>query len=494
MLFSELFNIDKAVLSEYGAVDISLHSDTPLFIDPLLIYRNDNPEIKKLYSEIVKYLLFLKKKSVQTLTPKEINYYYSFKEVKQNWLGLSSSGNEGLALGNGFASELFSKISEICNTHNISESPHIEKMFVINGGVGKDKISDWSANILKSFFVEYTERFAYQYIDPKYCKKMPVEHCSFNYEVEVFEDRIAYLPVIKNRKNRYEYVLLTPASILRKDDQEISLNHFEASIEDIVFNTISNDELRHNVNTLIQKSVDALYEIRRQKSEAVPLSDIKEARKNGLLEAIQTYPELIDYYIKNEEDKESLLIETAKAEREYVLQTTNENPLTNSNIFGVGLLTERDDAFEEACERVTYFKNQIEVNSCYKNLYYNDEPINDERFIQRLFKMVWYKSLHKFAPESDSGAGPVDFLITKGALNSCLIEFKLASNKKLSSVYNQVSQYKKSHSVGKAVIVIFAFNHKEMEKALSVKNENKTEDLVVVVDCDKDTKKSASKL
>ena len=49
MRFSNVFGVDSKLISDYGTVDISLVSDVPLFIDPMLIFSSNKPEYKKLY-------------------------------------------------------------------------------------------------------------------------------------------------------------------------------------------------------------------------------------------------------------------------------------------------------------------------------------------------------------------------------------------------------------------------------------------------------------
>ena len=49
--FSEVFGIDEAVLEEYGAMNISLLNDIPLFIDPFLLYASDKEEYKALHEQ-----------------------------------------------------------------------------------------------------------------------------------------------------------------------------------------------------------------------------------------------------------------------------------------------------------------------------------------------------------------------------------------------------------------------------------------------------------
>ena len=39
--FSEIFGIEESVLVEYGALNISLVTDLPLFVDPFLLYASE---------------------------------------------------------------------------------------------------------------------------------------------------------------------------------------------------------------------------------------------------------------------------------------------------------------------------------------------------------------------------------------------------------------------------------------------------------------------
>jgi len=50
--FSEYFNVDRNVIEQYGAFNISLVRDLPLFIDPFLLFNSDNPEYRKLHDDI----------------------------------------------------------------------------------------------------------------------------------------------------------------------------------------------------------------------------------------------------------------------------------------------------------------------------------------------------------------------------------------------------------------------------------------------------------
>ncbi len=107
MFFSEKFQVDTELIKAYGAVDISLVCDIPLFIDPMLIFNSNKIKYKELHEEIIHYFHFLCTKARQGLSSKEINAWFNFSEVPNNWLGFSLKGNKGLALGKKYAEFLY---------------------------------------------------------------------------------------------------------------------------------------------------------------------------------------------------------------------------------------------------------------------------------------------------------------------------------------------------------------------------------------------------
>ena len=61
--FSDYFKIKPKVLEKYGAFNISLVSDLPLFIDPFLLFNSKKTAYQELHNQIIEYLKFLKQKS-----------------------------------------------------------------------------------------------------------------------------------------------------------------------------------------------------------------------------------------------------------------------------------------------------------------------------------------------------------------------------------------------------------------------------------------------
>ena len=105
--FSDVFGVEPEVVDTYGAFNIALVNDLPLFVDPFLLFDSERPEYRALHDDIIKYLVFVRDRALaDELTEGAISQWLLFREVKQNWLGFSRQGNSGTGLGLHFAAAL----------------------------------------------------------------------------------------------------------------------------------------------------------------------------------------------------------------------------------------------------------------------------------------------------------------------------------------------------------------------------------------------------
>ena len=92
ILFSDFFGVKQETVEKYGAFDVSLLADLPLFVDPFLLFNSKKDTYRELHDEMIKYLRFLRDTSAnQQLDPDLIRAWYVFPEVKQNWLGFTTT-------------------------------------------------------------------------------------------------------------------------------------------------------------------------------------------------------------------------------------------------------------------------------------------------------------------------------------------------------------------------------------------------------------------
>lgn len=151
------------------------------------------------------------------------------------------------------------------------------------------------------------------------------------------------------------------------------------------------------------------------------------------------------------------------------------------------------DSYKEAMKRIKDFKSYIEDKDGYRILQ-NAKKIS-EGFLQSLFFAMWGSSKYDCNREVSNGRGSADFVISMGANNKTIIEFKLASNSSLEqNLKNQVEVYQKANNTSKGISVIFCMDKKEFEKVKRIKNKIKifNKENIIIIDCS--PKASASKV
>lgn len=481
LLFSEYFELDETILRDYGALDICLSSDLPLFIDPFLLFASDKQEYQQQHDKIVSHLIFLKEVAIEQGKPENLDLF-KFPEIKQNWLGLCKYGNEGKGLGAKFAKNVISAFNGFYSNfgeETVSSATHIEKLTLVGAGIGKDFISDFTTNLMLEYLLEYTEKFATKYLQP-YQKKAFSIRCKFDENYRVWCPRTFELPYFFHEKNG-DFILLTPLDILTKDDSFISHSELTSKFRSIT-NSIGNSALRQSVNSYFSEKLP------RAKPKK---SDIEQA----ITETINRFPEVLDYYIKQKEDKKEqskkLSLEKIEKIRDELIKTLRlfcENLLENGDFFQT-----RPTSYEEALKRANYLKENIENNDGYRIFYHNGRAIASEDTVQRIFRLTWYASPFDVNSEVNNGRGPADYKISFGKGDSTIVEFKLAKSTSLkSNLKYQTEIYKKSSKSITDIKVILCYTRLELDKVKRILKSMGQEDPENIVLIDASPKKSAS--
>ena len=491
--FSTYFDVSEETIKEYGAVNISLLFDTPLFIDPMLIFNSEKAEYKELHNNIIKFFHFLAIQA-KDLSYEQCKQWLLFPEIPNNWLGFSIAGNKGLALGEKYARFLYRNLEFIFADDGITSGSHFEKVMLLFDGEGKDKISDLTMHLILDYVCSYTEQFAFQYISEEQRSRFRVDGATFNYQTKSFVPKSYILPFIYNEKSRREFVLLTPADFLRADDITLNRKDMFLHIDDIV-DTIENQYLRNLINDYIISAIQAYEEECQRKKKNPNKREERKIKKEAFEAMLKKHPILYSYYVKMKEELEkSGQFEQAEEEIRDILEAYDRVPII-AQAFPPYTNQEEMDSVKEAQARIKYYKHCLEDCDGYKIFYdCNGEPIRSEAKMQRLFKFVWYGTFYTLSSESNNGRGPADFVVSTSATDKCIIEFKLASNSKLNHVFSQIGIYEKAHETTNAICVIFYFDGDEYMRAYNmIKDFGKLEDLdndIFLIDCS--PKKSAS--
>lgn len=462
LYFSDFFDVDEDIIESYGAINISLINDLPLFIDPFLLFNSEKEEYQTIHESMIEYLLFLQRQAEKSDTPYPgmLSSWFIFSEIKQTWLGFSLEGNSGRGLGNDFAVDLYRGLQTVFKDfgkETVPRSPHMEKLCLISPLVGRDKISDFTTNFAKNYLLDYTAKFAAEYLDPEKCEKFSIPKVSFKYETMTWQSKEYILPCFNG-----DYVLLTPKDLLTRGETFINRADMISSLQDIA-PSIDDAALRFQLNNYLREVLP------KKKKEMS-----KTEKDNAAVSLIALNPHLIDYYLKYKEDNEQKATSISKEMvrevtllfnkqlQELVMKLASLSPFYN----------EEPNSYEAAYNRVLYLKDVVENKDGYRLFYIDGKPLKRESDLQVMYRLIWYASSYDVNREVNNGRGPVDFKISKGSKDVSLVEFKLASNTKLKhNLAKQVEIYKAANNTDRAIKVILYFTDEELCKVNSIFNE-----------------------
>lgn len=479
--FTDVFKVSPNILNEYRAFNIALVNDLPLFIDPFLLFDSDNGTYRKLHDEIINYLCFLRDRAVaDELTPGAVSHWLLFKEVKQNWLGFSKSGNSGTGLGNDFAKSLAQNLASVFKDFGnemISAGSHIEKLGLLSGGVGRDHLSDFTTNLIKGFLLDYTQTFALEHLHVNQRQRVHVERVSFDYESRRWRSSYFELPYVNG-----DYVLLTPKEILTRDDVWINQGDLLNRFTEICL-AVPDDALRAQVNEHFYAQIN-----KRMKEKE---------RRRAALQTITKFYELLDYYIRWKEEHASDAhlqsdVRVRETEQQFVanIKTLVNEHLAGSKFYSYG------SSYVESLKRVHYLKQVIENKGGHRLFYINGKPVQRESDLHIMFRLTWFDTNLDVNAEVNNGRGPVDYKISRGKQDASLVEFKLAKNTSLEkNLQHQVKIYEKASDTTASIKVILYFSESEHLRVLNIFRKLKLEgrEDVVLIDASPETKVSASK-
>jgi hypothetical protein len=417
--FSEFCGIPAHVVEDYGAFDVSLLADLPLFVDPFLLFNSVVPEYRELHSEIIRYMCFLRDRARAGHIAKHlVDEWFTFHEVRQNWLGFSRSGNHGRGLGSDFAGALSRNLTTVFRDfgeETVTRGSHMEKLCLIRDGVGRDNISDFTTNLIKGFLAEYSQKFARAHLAPGFRRVVALRKAQFDYRTRSWVSRTYELPFVRG-----EFVLLTPRDILTKDEAWINRTDLVNRFVDIA-DALPDGVLRAQVNDYFGR--------------ILPSQDraSHEERRDAVTRAIAEFPQVLDYYIKEKEERGdgAASLAQARVEAARTRFVANVRDFVQEFLSPHGFYEIPRDTHVEAKRRLLFLKDVIENKGGHRLFYVDGKPLERESDLQILYRLTWYATTSDLSREVNDGRGPADFKVSRGARDKTLVEFKLAKNSQL---------------------------------------------------------------
>lgn len=418
------FNIDPDVLLKAGIIDTQLSSDTSLFIDPLLLEGSVHPEIntgaatayEQRFELIIKLLRVSEVKG--DLPWRRVEKLFKFSEISWTCLGYSSS-----VRGAGFGKELTTHALETAAQIvrlGITDVDFFMGLSLFEEGIGADRISDMTTNIIIKDLVRLTQRVN---------TDLKIPSREFRVDGEVQD-----LPI-----NPYtdSPLIFVPTDIVR--DLPIATDW-----SDISRAVKENEELRERVSGKIGQIWATMTKKDKARIKVSALSS-KDSFEQ-LLEMLREVP-LESYDFTKDENGETFWAKLTKIGYEYPFEFKGStSPATPEE--AVGLVE----------EIILQFQDLIENKGIWKELWTDDKKPRREKATQRLFFTTAYSYCKAnnldITPEADSGNGPVDFKFSSGFDNRVLVEIKLSTNSLLHGYQKQLEIYKAAEDTDQGVYLV----------------------------------------
>lgn len=475
MLFSEHNKIQCVGDEEW--FNPILSQDTQLFIDPFAVFKSKDELYKDSYSEMMYFfqkafeLIAHAGGIKKNLSYKKAESMLIFPEVNEICLGYSKT-RRGSGTGPLWAKSLANNINTVIS-NGVTHISHFEELGIFCEGIGPDRLSDMTSNLLKRRFITYTQRICN--LQEITMEKKRVQNAYFDYEYMRWCDGEYLLPVNPYKGN-------SPVILIPKD----FLNMLpEINSEDFSNTMDLAERLRNDFNYEIDKNLD----------------------KEKIAEIAMDHYDLVKEYIDIVEKREANTFgELMKKTLRYIWYELSKDIAAN-NRFLFGDITDDTDFFEKVFGFAHYYKEFVELRSGYKLLWNETKTTpRSEEDVQLLFKGILDEHCRAnnidFTREVNQGMGPVDFRFSNGYQNRVLLEAKLAKNSKFwNGLKKQLPQYMRIDSCKLGIFLVEAFTDNDIKRVNDIQDiawdTEKTYGVkikVIVVDARLDNKESASKL
>ncbi|WP_414546025.1 toll/interleukin-1 receptor domain-containing protein [Nostoc sp. CCY0012] len=432
VLFSEVYNIETSEQDDW--FNPRLDRDTHLCIDPFQVFKSKDPFFSNCRQKFMQFFRCAfdvaskicevpsqEDKKSGNLPSKYKKLIYDtlrFPEVEEVCLGFSKRTTGGAGMGKDFAIKLS---DALINLSKKSSSPpkHFEQIEIFTPGIGKDKISDATGNLIKKELVLYTrdvcKRLA---ISDEHLKWNTVKNFDFDFEYNEWDDQSFYLPL--NPFNN-KPILLVPKAFLREIPSIGSeqLYRFIKSRE--------NEQLRAKLNSDLHDDLKK-YDLENEEEEKE--DDSSNSAKKYVLGYIEQHPEILNEFINdvethpdsytqyNFEKDTKNIIKLPRVIKEFV----DKNPLPRSTYsnseefreFLISLILKLKQFVED--EEFNGYKHLWEIhevdsdtdNLAQHNLRFRSQSIV-KNLVEELIGEYCYQSKVKLKSESGLGKNPVEF-------------------------------------------------------------------------------------
>lgn len=443
MRFTEQHEVERPTEADW--FNLNVHMDSPLYIDPFLVFDDADPRWNGAHDEIVDFfdatldLLTRTDGHRDSLHWAKAQRFLQFPEPKEFALGLSMGHPEGSGIGPNLAREMCEGLEFLRQRGRGSDDRLLAMMAVLVPGLGVDRISDMVCNILKRRFITYTQEMCRDLAVP--LEEITVTNSGWTPNGCRWistRETLPPSPVFSGG------VLLTPQRFL-KDIPRVTPDGFWTWAEHN-----ESERLRFDLNYDLTESLSRREKARQGRELARRAVDLLERYVDDAIHDGTPYDV--------EEDPKGL-VRWEEAGRE--IAEASSAPLEPKT----------QDEFEDwLIALATTFKSAVEDNGLWRVLWNegHSRP-RPENIAQVTARATWIEHCRArdidITREADCGRGPVDFKFSRGWTMRGLIEVKhISSTQFAHGAATQLPIYLKGEKASFGIYLCIGYSDKDMDQ------------------------------
>jgi hypothetical protein len=438
MLFSDVYSVKKGPKDDW--FDPILDHDTKVFIDPFLIFRKGSGLFAESHDQIMGFFNRVFEIATRTggktsgVSFGKLLDVLLFPEVDELRLGYAGEGHGGAGTARGFAKAFAFAIMESIAL-GLIEYRHFEEIGIFNKHIGRDRISDIAANILKPQLISYTQSICARHKRP--CQSFQLR-LGFDLSTDMWVDDIVELPV---NPSTGDAVLLVPKAFLRTEPS-LAKDGFR----DYLWEK-RNEELRNDFNYAIKGEIN--YE--------------------AIADIARDHPDWVFEYVKHlEAEGHPTAYDLGRDPQGLYRWHQVSRDFVEANPYKIKVETQAE--FGEFIKSLSsIFKFFVEQKNGWKLIWDNKNSPLSEEGIQNYFYGITYHYCTAnnivMLREVETGRGPVDFHFSSGFKRRAMIEAKLAKNGKFwNNLKNQLPEYMLAEEIAVGAYLVVCYRDDDMKK------------------------------
>lgn len=428
MRFTEAFGIERGSADDW--FDPHLTVDTKLFIDPLLLLEAGGVWAQA-HDELIAhfvhcYGLVAKATTSTSVSAQAARRLLTFPEPFELGLGYTAVGTRGSGAGDRFAARMADGIA-VAIAAGLTQPEHIEEVGILNEGIGADRISDATANVIKGRLISYTQEVAKRHGVPLAPHK--VRHARVSLDAARWHDEEVELPTnpVTGRS-----IILVP---------EYILGGLPTLNADDWFDSHFNDDIRLSLNLKVGQAVS----------------------KASIVSFARQHPERVREWARAQTSRKDLMSYDFGADPLGVVQWDREPArFAATHPLPMRVIATTKDLVGLVTEVIDRFSHFVEEQRGWSLLWNDDGTEKPEEAIQLLLLGLAQPYLRQFDVELDRevelGRGPVDFKASSGTSVRLLIEVKKLHNGKFwNGLHAQLPSYLNSDGAGEGWFIAVQF-------------------------------------